>query len=59
MYSMKISHGVRSLLHFGVFVVFALGATLFILEKAEKAIAEIEALNDSQVFVLMRTMSTK
>lgn len=56
---MKIPHDVRSLLHFGVFVIFALGATLFVLGKAKEAIIEIEALNDSQVFVLTRTISTE
>ena len=44
----------RSFLHFGVFVIFALGATIFVVNKATQAIAEIRGLNENK-FVIIRS----
>ena len=37
----------RSAFHFAIFLIFVCGATLFILQKAEEAVAEIRTLQNS------------
>jgi len=46
----------RSALNFVVFVAFALGMTIFILNKAEQAIEEIKRLNDAPVYLGQRSL---
>ena len=41
----------RSLVNFVVLIVVAVGITIFLLQKAREAIAEIEHLQDMSVFV--------
>ncbi len=50
---MGILYGVsrRSSLHFTIFVIIAVGMTLFTLNEAQKAIAEIEKLRDAPIFL--------
>jgi len=44
----------RSSLSFAVFIVFAVAMTLIVLNKAEKAIAEINALQDTPFYSEVR-----
>lgn len=41
----------RSLLNFGVLIIVAMATTIFVLNKANEAIAEIDGLNDSAVYL--------
>ena len=49
----------RSTLHFIVFVSFAVSAALFVMNKATEAIAEIEVLENSPLFVPERHLGNK
>jgi len=44
----------RSTLHLIVFIAFAVSAALFVINKGTEAIAEIEALENSPLFILER-----
>ena len=41
----------RSLVNFALLIVVAVGTTIFLLQKAREAIAEIERLQDTSAFV--------
>lgn len=51
--------GKRSLLNFGILIIAAVAATIFILGEAEKAVDEISALSDMPVYVGLRQMEHK
>lgn len=49
----------RSFLNFGILIIAAVAATIFILGEAEKAVAEINALSDMPVYIGLRQMEYK